>query len=129
MKRILVSSITASSNNAILTSATGLFSLFKASGVGRNNSPWTVYRVISSGLANEHVVEVKLDQTAQGDFDGNPVTYLPRSCYVSHGIRPRIYTGADTQEYIKVLQEALDFKEELDFYFYNKLAIPRYKVL
>lgn len=128
MKRILKSSITSSSNNAILTSATGLFSLFEDSGVGRNNSPWTGYRVISSGLANKHVVEIRLDQTTRDDFDGNPVTYLPRSCYVAYGMRMRIDTGADTKEFIQVLQEALDFKEEIDFYFHNELAIPRYTV-
>ena len=130
MKRILKSSITASSSSgAILTSANGLFSLFEDSGVGMNNTPWTGYKVISSGLADKHVVNVKVDQIAQSDFDGNPVTYLPRFCYVGHGMRSPIDTGADTQEYIKVLQEALDFKTEVDFYFYNKLAIPRYKVL
>lgn len=130
MKRIVRSSITAaSSNDAILTSATGLFSLFENNGVGINNTPWTGYRVSCSGLADKHVVEVKLDQIAQGDFDGNPVTYLPRFCYVGHGMRSPIDTGADTEEYIKVLQEALDFKKEIDSYFYDKLAIPRYKVL
>lgn len=121
--------IAASSNDAILTSATGLFSLFKTSGVGINNTPWTGYRVSRSGLADKHVVDVKIEQIAQGDFDGNPVTYLPNVCHVAHGMRSTIDTGADTEEYIKVLQEALDFKTEIDSYFYNTLAIPKYKVL
>ena len=70
MKRILRSSITAaSSSDAILTSATGLFSLFENSGVGINNTPWTRYEVSSSGLADKHVVEVRIDQIAQGAFD------------------------------------------------------------
>ena len=99
-----------------LRSRDGLFSLVETSGVGMANTPWKGLSVISSGIAKEHVVEIRLNILGFPDFNGTPVTYSYRGAYVVHGMRSQIDTLEDTQEYIDVLQSALKFAYEVQDY-------------
>lgn len=85
----------------------GNFILQHESGVV-NDTPWEGLRVKSVGLAGKHVVEIRLDTTNIYDFNGEPVKYMYRNVYVSHGVRMKQDTLAETQEYIEVLREAIE---------------------
>lgn len=103
------------SNHALLTSSDGLFTLVEESGVGVKNTPWTGLAVRSNGSAKDHVVEVRLNQN-NTRFEGEPVEFSYNGVYVSHGMRGRVDTLEDTQEYINVLQSALDFAYQVEEY-------------
>lgn len=114
MKKVILASST--SNDSIMTSSGGNFELVSREGIGINNTPWSGYEVISLNLAKKHVIKIQIDSTS-GRFDGTPVFNTPRRCHVSHGMRSSIDSGADTQELIDVLKEALEFKKQIDSYF------------
>lgn len=114
MKKVILA--TSESNDSIMTSANGNFELVSREGIGVNNTPWSGYSVISRNLADKHVIRIQIDSRS-GKYDGTPVFNEPTRCYVSHGMRSSIDTGADTQDLINVLKEALEFKKEIDSYF------------
>lgn len=103
------------SSNSLLKSSDGMFELVKVEGVGMNNTPWTGLRVKSSGLAEKHIVEIRLHSNYP-DFNGDPVKYSYRGVDVAHGMRSRVDTLEETQEYIDVLQSALSFAYKVEDY-------------
>ena len=114
MKKVILA--TSGSNDSIMTSSNGNFELVSREGIGVNNTPWSGYSVISSNLADKHVIRIHIDWKNE-KYDGTPIVKKPMRCYVSHGMRGSVDTGADTQELINVLKEALDFKQQIDSYF------------
>lgn len=116
--------VKASSSSTILTSQNGNFELVQRSGVGRNKTPWTSYEVKSKGLAEKHVVEIRI-QNKDANYNGEPVELEPYYVYIAHGMRSTIDTGSDIKELISVLEEALDFKADVNTYFATN--IPGYK--
>lgn len=96
----------------------GDFTLCKESSIGRENTPWEGLIVKSSDAAKKHVVEVRLFSAGYYPFDGTPVKYKydPEETEVSHGMRSRRDSFADTEEYIEVLKNALAFAKRVNQY-------------
>ena len=96
----------------------GDFTLCKESGIGSEDTPWEGLIVKSSNVAEKHVVEVRLSSVGNPPFDGTPVKYRydPEKTEISHGMRMKADTFADTGEYIKVLEEALAFAKRVKQY-------------
>lgn len=92
------------------------FTLEYLTGVGMNDTPYEQLNVRSKGLADKHVVEVRLDYRGTYPFNGEPVKYMYDGVEVSHGMRMKKDTLAETQEYINVLKEALDVAFEVQKY-------------
>lgn len=115
--------VKASTEDALLTSRGGNFKLCTDRGVGIHDTPWTGYRVVQSKLAAEYVVSLRLNtqNVDWGVEDENgdivPVELNPRSCYISYGIRSVKDTVADIQTFIRLLEEAIEFKYQIDDYF------------
>lgn len=95
--------------------AEGDFSLVKENGIGIQDTPWEHLRVISEGNAEKHVIEVRLDPYRSPKFEGKPVkyTYGPNALEVSHGMRSKKDTLAETEEYIEALKEAVIFAKRV----------------
>lgn len=92
------------------------FTLEHITGVGNNDTPYEQLNVRSKGLAEKHVVEVRLDYRGSHEYNGEPIKYMYNSVDVSHGMRMKKDTLAETQEYINVLKEALDVAFEVQKY-------------
>ena len=91
------------------------FTLEHVTGVGINDTPYEELEVRSKGLADKHVVSVRLDSGVYS-FNGEPVKRLVNKVYVNHGMRMTTDTLAETKEYIDVLNEALDVAFEVQKY-------------
>lgn len=113
MKRV----IRASSSPVIFED--DMFTFRKESGIGVNNTPWEGLKVDSKGLAEKHVVEVRLNTKGSPAFDGEPVKFQYKDAYVSHGMRERMDTLDDTRDYIDVLENALVFAERVNDWIWN----------
>ena len=115
MKRL----IRANSNPVIFEDE--YFQFIRKSGVGMKNTPWSGLAVVSKGLANKHVVEIRLNTKSRGiaTFDGTPVNYEYKDCYIAHGMRSVSDTLDETAEYIDVLEDALDFAARVNSWLYN----------
>lgn len=98
----------------LLRSNNGNFVLVTNSGTGVQNTPWEGLEVKSEGLAHKHVVEIRLTSKFP-KFEGQPVhfTYYPNGTEVAHGMRMTTDSLKDTEEYISVLQEAVEFVPEI----------------
>lgn len=94
----------------------GNFILRRIQGVGANDTPYDELDVKSIGLAEKHVVEVRLNYRGTYPFNGEPVKYAYDGVEVSHGMRMKVDTLAETKEYIDVLNEALDVAFEVQKY-------------
>lgn len=96
----------------------GDFTLCKDSGIGRDDTPWEGLIVKSSNAAEKHVVEVRLASVGMPAFVGEPVKYKydPEGTEISHGMRMRKDSFADTEEYIEVLKSALAFAKRVNQY-------------
>lgn len=92
------------------------FILYYVTGVGIKDTPYEELEVKSIGLAEKHVIEVRLNCTNVLTFNGEPVVRTYNKVYVSHGMRMKADTLAETQEYIKILQEAIDVAFEVQKY-------------
>lgn len=105
------------------------FELRACHGVGVNETPWSGLEVITKegSLAKKHAVEIRLHSKGWADFDGTPVVYQYKDCYVAHGMRSRADTLSETQEYIDVLEDALDFAKRVNDYIYNNYDINDYE--
>lgn len=115
MKRMIRSSrnIRASVyGDPIMNSKAGYFSLVETSGTGINRTPWTGYTVIGGPEAKKYVVEIHLDRD-NVDMNGDPVQFTYRDVYVAHGFGSKVESLEETAQYIKVLQDALDFAYEI----------------
>ena len=113
--------LTETINNVSVVISSELFDLVEESGTGIHNTPWTGLRVLSKGLADDLVVEIRLDSQG-GKFDGNPVTYTYSGAYIAYGYRSARYSDEDIRNFIHVLEEALKFKDSILDYItsYNK---------
>lgn len=120
MKRYIKAS---RATSTLLTSDGGNFQLVVTEGIGINNTPWTGYEVKSTGLAKKHVVEIRID-TKNADYNGQPIQLIPYYVYIAYGMRSVISRGSEIEEFISVLQEALDFKADVNTYF--SINIPGY---
>ena len=94
----------------------GNFILRRIQGTGSNNTPYDELDIKSIGLAEKHVVEVRLDYRGTYPFNGEPVKYMYDKVYVSHGMRMKSETLAETKEYRDVLNEAIDVAFEVQKY-------------
>ena len=70
--------------------------------------------IITDGLARKHVVEVRLDYVYFNMEGRDKQKY--NNVYISHGMRMQSDTLAETQEYIEVLQQALEFAKRTEEY-------------
>lgn len=87
---------------------TANFELVESASTGVNDTHFEKLEVISHGLAEKHVVEIRLDGTSPR-FEGKPVRYKYTGAEVSHGMRCRRDSLDETREYIGVLTEAVIF--------------------
>jgi len=119
MKRYVKANDNYNGGTVLLRSESNDFRLVEESGTGRNDTPWTGLKVVSGGLADKHVVEIKLHTAGRYDYNGEPVTYkyLPEVT-IGHGFRPsgENETLAGVEELIRVLGEAVDFSREIEQY-------------
>lgn len=95
------------------------FEFIRTQGIGIDNTPWTGLAVLSKGLADKHVVEIRLNRKGFPDMDGNPVEYKYTNSYIAHGMRSSSDTLEETEEYIDVLEDAVDFARKIDSWLYN----------
>ena len=101
-------------SEALMTSSNGNFWLVNESGIGINDTPWTGLRVMSSDEAEEYVIEIRLDSKGFADFNGEPVHKTYRGAYIAHGMRSRVETLDETERYVELLQEAIDFARKIN---------------
>lgn len=90
------------------------FDLVREQGVGMNNTPWKGLNVFSKGIADKHVVSVKLRGANFPEYNGTPVVHTYKDAVVGHGMRMAQDTLRETEEYIKALTEAVKFAEEVN---------------
>jgi len=93
------------------------FEFVKQRGTGMNDTLWSglAVRTKDGSLAEKHVVRIDLETGNNPIFDGEPVEYKYYSdAVVSHGMRMKKDTLKDTQEYIAVLEDAVDFAERVN---------------
>lgn len=64
--------------------------------------------VKSTGTAEKHVIEIRLNGRKYPLNGGEVNKYLYYDCYISHGLRGVSDTLAETKEYIDTLTAALD---------------------
>lgn len=85
-------------------------------GVGIEDTPYfgLEVRTKEDTLAYKHVVEIRLNSKNFPDFHGEPVYYQYKDCYVAHGMRSRADTLEDTESYIYVLEDALEFARRVN---------------
>lgn len=110
MKRRIIRASEDRSKTVLLSS--DMFELVEVNGIGRNNTPFTLKEVVSKGLAKKWVVSIHMDSRGFYDFEGDPVVYSYRGCYINYGLRMKVDTHIE--EYIKVLNAAVDFKNKID---------------
>ena len=115
MKRIINSS-----NEVVLTSK--YFDLVKRSGMSIYNVPWNGYEVVSKGAAKDHVVGIDLDQkwVNYKDYEGQEdavVNHTYTGCHINYGLPGRVRSDDDIEEFIKILEEALVFEEQIRRFF------------
>lgn len=101
--------------NAIMTSSNGNFTLCKKIGIGRADTEYTTLEVVSSGDADKYVVEIRFNSNSPS-FEGKPVKYEIRDCYISYGYRLASNTDQDIKTFIEVLNEALEFENRIKDY-------------
>lgn len=92
------------------------FILRRIQGVGANDTPYDELEVKSIGLAEKHVVEVRLNYRGTHEYNGEPIKYIYSEVEISHGMRMKKDSLAETGEYIEVLKEALDVAFEVQKY-------------
>lgn len=110
MKRVIRAS--AYDNDMIFEDENYIFK--KEHGTGVNDTPYygLAVREKDGSLADKHTVQVRLSSNYPR-FEGTPVGITYRGAYVAHGMRGVTDTWDDTEEYIEVLQDALDFAKKV----------------
>ena len=115
MKRVIRASVT---NEVIFENE--FFSFVRTSGIGRNDIPWTGLEVRSKGLAEKHVIQVRLNSEGWHDFETeDEVVYTYSDAYVSQGMRMKSNSLEETEEVIEVLQSAVDFAREINEWLFH----------
>lgn len=94
----------------------GDFTLVRKVGIGVDNTPWDGLEIISKGVANKHVVDIRLNSLnyihEELDDSGEklPFRYIyDDNVSVYHGIRSTVDTLNETLEYAQCLELAVDF--------------------
>lgn len=105
------------------------FVFTKTAGRGINNTPWTGLKVVSRSLAEKHVVYIRLDAINNPRFEGQPVEYEYRNAHVSHGMRSSEDTLDETEEYIAVLEDAVDFAKRVNTWLFENYEGVNYNEL
>lgn len=94
----------------------GDFTLVKSTGIGVEDTPWTMLEVISDNNAAKHVIEIRLIPHGMPRYEGKPIFYKYEGAQVSHGMRMKSDTLKETEEYIESLKEALAFARRVERY-------------
>lgn len=102
----------------IKTSSNGNFIFYKRNGIGMNDTPFESLEIRSEGLAEKHVVEIRLDSDYK-PYDGKPIKHTYSDVYISHGMRGHKDTIDDIKEYIEVLNEAIEFVQYIKDFIEN----------
>lgn len=97
------------------------FTFTKARGIGMNDTPWygLTVKTKEGTPAKKHVVEIRLNSMGMPDYNGEPITYQYSDAYVAHGMRQTMDTLEDTEEYIDVLEDAVDFARRVNEWLYR----------
>lgn len=92
------------------------FEFVRTEGIGISNTPWSGLAVITKrgSIAEKHAVEIRLNNSNNPDYNGEPVEYTYRDCYIAHGMRSTMDSLDDTRECIDVLEDAVDFAEAIN---------------
>ena len=107
----------------ILVSADGNFKLVIECGIGRADTPYANFKIKRSAKANNAVVDININYSWGNYTDGMPVINLPRRndneyAYVNYGFSSERKGNAWIRDtLIPILDEALDFCEDIDAYF------------
>lgn len=110
MKRIV-----ASGRESIMESNDGLFKLVKYESTGRDNIHYSALEVKSGELAERFVVEIRLRSTSFQNEDFQ-YKYYTEGTYVAHGMSGSHENLEDTEDYIYVLREAVEFARKVNAY-------------
>ena len=101
------------------------FAFVEVHSIGTENTHYAKLEVKSKGLAEKHVVDVRLNSDYP-DFNGTPVQY--RYCtdgtYVAHGMRMETDTLDETLECAAVLKDAVKFAKRVNKWI---IAHPEWK--
>jgi hypothetical protein len=90
--------------------------------MGMQDVPWDNLEVRSTGAADKHVIEVRLETAnsmhLEEDEEGKPLPFryiynLDRT-NVSHGMRMTTDTLAETEEYVEALKAAVAFARRVN---------------
>ena len=100
------------SDDVVMRSQNDLFVLIRRSGIGINNTPWSGYQVVRTGDADRFVVDIDLVAASQ-DFIGQPIQIHYYDVRVRHGMSYRTEDLNDTERYIEILKEAVDFAKKI----------------
>lgn len=90
------------------------FEFVRTEGIGINDTPWKALEVISKPLAYKHVIEIRLVPINDMEYNGTPIVQTYNGAYIARGMRSCKDTLDDTKEYIKVLQDAVEFTETIN---------------
>lgn len=101
-------------SEVLLSSKDNNFILILKEGTTIDDTPYKRLDVKSQGLADKHVVEIRL---LHEDYYSLNQKYS--GVYISHGMRMKSDSLSETAEYIKVLEEALDFAYRINSYLEN----------
>lgn len=82
-------------------------------GEGEDKKEYQDLQIKIDGLASKHVVDVRLDYHGFREVSTKRKYY---NVYVSHGMRMTQDSLAETQEYIEVLQKAVEFAKRVETY-------------
>ena len=96
--------------STLKTSSNGNFRLCHVSSIGMNNTPYEKLSVFSEDLADKYVIDIRLEENFDvQNYNGQPVKSTYNSVYIARGMRSNADSLAETEEYIEVLKEALEF--------------------
>lgn len=96
--------------------SSGDFTLVRETGTSIHDVPWDGLNIISKGIAEKHIINIRLDSVMLSDeYDENdkilPTRYIckPEGIEVSHGMRMKRDTLDETLEYAQALVQAVEF--------------------
>lgn len=100
------------------------FTFTKTQRIGMNDTPLygLTVKTKEGSPAYKHAVEIRLNPRGTShyrDFNGEPITFQYSDTYVAHGMRSTMDTLDDTEEYIDVLEDAVDFARRVNEWLYR----------
>lgn len=94
----------------------GDYTLVHKTGSSIYDTEWEGLEVKSSGDAEKHVIEIRLDTANHMDPKTPHFKYLYNNVCVNHGMRMKSDTLEETLEYIEALKQAVEFAREIKAY-------------